>query len=49
MDPQDQPPTLEPATRRGEGCCLIVIVTLLMLIAVLSCELYLTLNIHPHM
>jgi hypothetical protein len=49
MDPQDQPPTLEPATRRGEGCCMIVIVTLLMLITALLCELYLTLNIHPHM
>ena len=49
MESRAQPPTLEPATRRGEGCCLIVIVTLLMLMTALSCELYLTLNIHHYM
>lgn len=49
MDAQDQSPTREPAARRGGGCCLILAVTLLTLGAALACELYLTLNIHPHM
>lgn len=48
METQDQPPGSEPAARQG-GCCLIVIVTLLTLIAVLACELYLSLNFRLHM